>query len=414
MFKPALTDCDSLLELSSGGCTNLSDFRDEVRTFCELSLPADTRAKVLAGAQIGKEDHLRWHKILAERGWLIGHWPVEHGGHGWSRLQRWVFENELYRAGSPWLIPFGVTYVGPVIYQHGSEEQKQRFLGPIRDAQTWWAQGYSEPGSGSDLASLKTSAVRDGNEYVVNGQKVWTTMAHWADFMFTLVRTDPDVAAQKGISFLLLDLKSPGVTVRPIRSIDGDDHLNEVFLENVRVPVANLVGVEGQGWTYAKELLDNERLLAAEVGKARRLMAQLEEILETVQSGGEPLSAQSMWRRRTAELSARTLSLECLAYEFFRDAEAGNDPGPAASTLKIIGSDLMQAISLALLEAVGHESLGYRNEALGGTGATLANSARDLHAGGVLAEYLYGRAYTIYGGTSEIQRNIISKAVLGL
>lgn len=321
-------------------------------------------------------------------------------------MQRWIFENEIYRAGSPWLVPFGITYVAPILYTFGNDEQKRRWLALTAESAIWWAQGYSEPGAGSDLAQLRTRATRDGPDYVVNGQKTWTTMAQWADMMFALVRTGTNERPQAGISFLLIDLASPGVTVRPIATIDGDAHVNEVFLDNVRVPAENLVGVEGGGWTYAKLLLGNERLLAAEIGKAHRLMAQLDGFLVQASSRGRPLAEDQTWRRRKAGLEARILGLESLSYDLLAQAEAGRDPGAIASVLKLIGSDLIQAITGTMIDILGRSGLALPSEmptvstTEGGTGA--------------IAEYLYDRAVTIYGGSSEIQRNIISKAVLGL
>tara|TARA_R110000782_G_scaffold1725_16_gene6823 strand:+ start:11408 stop:12616 length:1209 start_codon:yes stop_codon:yes gene_type:complete len=393
---------DTVMDVATRRDAGLAALRKDVRDFCRDHLPEDIRDKVLNGRLLDKADHVRWHRILATRNWLTGHWPREMGGLGWTRLERWVFENEVYRAGSPWLVPFGITYVAPILYSFGSPEQQRRWLGPIARSEIWWAQGYSEPNAGSDLASLRTTAVDVGDAYVVNGQKVWTTMAQWADMMFTLVRTSPDAQAQRGISFLLIDLKSPGVTVRPIASIDGDHHLNEVFLDNVRVPHENLVGEPGRGWTYAKVLLGNERLLAAEIGKCQRMMAQLEHLLRTTPgAGGQPLASNAAWVQRVADLGARTIALEALCYELFRSAAQGRDPGATASVLKLIGAELIQAIAVALTDAVG-------------CGGLAAPHRSDRASAGIVGEYLYGRAATIYGGSSEIQRNILAKTVLEL
>lgn len=389
-----------------------TEFRDEVASFCRRELPADIREKVRLNQHLSKSDYVRWLRILHAKGWLIGHWPVEHGGQGWSRLKRWVFENEAYRQGSPWLAPFGITYVGPVIYTFGSAAQKARWLAPTASHEIWWAQGYSERGAGSDLANLQTRAVRDGDHYVVTGHKIWTSMAGWADMMFTLVRTDPAAKPQRGISFLLIDLKSPGVTIRPIRSIDLTEELNEVFLDEVRVPVENLVGDEGQGWTYAKFLLDNERLLAAETGKAQRLIAQLQFFLREIRDGGLPLIEQPAWRKRLGELEVKRLALESLCGQMFAELGAGSDPGPAASMLKIASSELLQAISGAQVDALATGGLTFEADLLArGAGR---EPAAPPGASGALAEYLHGRVYTIWGGASEVQRNIIAKAVLGL
>lgn len=390
----------------------LADFRQEVAAFCRTNMPAEIRRKVLLNQHLEKSDFVRWMNILNNKGWLIGHWPVEHGGQGWSPLKRWVFENTLYREGSPWLAPFGITYLGPVVYTFGSEAQKQRWLKPTADHEIWWAQGYSERGAGSDLANLKTTAVRDGDHYVVNGHKIWTSMAGWADMMFTLVRTNPEAKPQRGISFLMIDLKSPGVFIRPIRSINLAEDLNEVFLDEVRVPVENLVGAEGGGWTYAKFLLDNERLISAEVGKAERLMAQLRFFLGEIQQGGKPLLGSAGWTQRLGELQLRLNALTSLCGKMFAELEAGNDPGLSASMLKIASAELLQAISSAHIDALSQGGLSFQAEALvPGSDAPLVATEG---AAGAVGEYLFGRVYSIWGGSSEVQRNIIAKAVLGL
>jgi len=389
-----------------------AEFRAEIAEFCAQSFPSDIRSKVLLNQHLSKDDYVRWMRILHARGWLVGHWPVEHGGRGWSPLQRWVFENELYRLGSPWLAPFGITYVGPVIFTFGNEAQKRRWLGPTANHDIWWAQGYSERGAGSDLANLQTRAVRDGDHYVVSGHKIWTTMAHWADMMFTLVRTDPSAKPQRGISFLLVDLKSPGVSIRPIKSIDLAEELNEVFLDDVRVPVENLVGDEGSGWTYAKFLLDNERLISAELGKAERLMAQLRFFLQEVRDGGQPLATTSVWQRRLGELELKLLSLASLARKMFGELANGSDPGLSASMLKIASAELLQTISGAQVDALALGGLSFQVDALT-PGADVPLVAPPGGAGAI-AEYLHGRVYSIWGGSSEVQRNIIAKAVLGL
>ncbi len=402
---------EMLIDLKCAADPSLNELRNEVRTLCSEQLPSDIRQKVLLNQHLTKEDHVRWHKILGTAGLLVAHWPEEHGGRGWSRLQRWVFENEIYRAGSPWLVPFGITYVAPVIYTFGNEAQKTRWLPGIAGAENWWAQGYSEPNAGSDLAKVQTRAVRTGDTYVVTGQKTWTTMAQWADMMFALVRTDDSGPPQKGISFLLIDLNSPGVTVRPIDTIDGDHHINEVFLDDVRVPVANLVGKEGDGWTYAKFLLNNERLLAAEVGKAQRLMSQLRALMNDVSISQSPLFRDPSWRRRSAELESRILALESLSYDLLDQAESGRDPGALASILKIVGSELIQSITGATIDLLAKRGLSIAPDVLIG----LSSEDRLPQGGsGAITEYLYDRAATIYGGSSEIQRNILAKAVLGL
>ncbi|HET6538809.1 MAG TPA: acyl-CoA dehydrogenase family protein [Sphingopyxis sp.] len=387
-------------------------FRSEVAEWCEQNLPAHIKSKVLLRQQLDKQDFVEWMRIQHEKGWLIGHWPVEYGGQGWSKVQRWIYENELYRQGSPWLAPFGITYVGPVIYTFGNDEQKRKWLPPTVDHSIWWAQGYSERGAGSDLANLKTRAVRDGDHYVVTGHKIWTTMAQWADMMFTLVRTDDNAKPQRGISFLLIDLKSPGVSIRPIRTIDLGDDLNEVFLDEVRVPVEHLIGEEGRGWTYAKFLLDNERLISAEVGKAERLIAQLKYFLETVTDGGRPLAQSPSWQARYSDLSFKIIGLRSLCTSMFQELDAGQDPGLSASMLKIASAELLQAISSAHTDALAVSGLTYEDSALkaGANGKAFGPEGGP----GALGEYLFGRVYSIWGGASEVQRNILAKAVLDL
>lgn len=398
----------SSMEIVSG----LSEFQAEVAEFCGSSLPADIRLKVLLNQHLDKGDYLRWMDILHRKGWLIGHWPSEYGGQDWSRLKRWVFENTLYREGSPWLAPFGITYLGPVLYTFGSDAQKRRWLGPTARHDIWWAQGYSERGAGSDLASLQTTAIRDGDHYVVNGHKIWTSMAQWADMMFTLVRTDAAAKPQRGISFLMIDLKSPGVSIRPIKSINLVEDLNEVFLDDVRVPVENLVGTEGGGWTYAKFLLDNERLISAELGKAERLLAQLLFFLREIRHAGVPLEDSPGWVQRVGELQLKLMALNSLCRKMFGELETGNDPGLSASMLKIVSAELLQAISSAHVDALSQGGLSFQAEALDAGSSVPLAAPRG--ASGAVGEYLFGRVYSIWGGSSEVQRNIIAKAVLGL
>jgi alkylation response protein AidB-like acyl-CoA dehydrogenase len=390
----------------------LAAFRAEIRAFCKAELPPDILAKMMLGLDVEREDHVRWQKILQKRNYMAGHWPREHGGLGWSRVQRYVFEDEVYRAGSPWLIPFGPIYVAPVIYTYGNEDQKRRFLKPTADSDMLWAQGYSEPEAGSDLAHLKARAVRDGDDYIVTGQKTWTTFANWADWIFILARTDPDAKAQHGISFLLVDMKSPGITVRPIVTIEKAHHINEVFFDSVRVPAANLIGEEGRGWTYAKFLLNNERLLSADTGGVRWLTARLRRVLEEVQEGGAPLIERPLWRRRLAELDARLLGLEAICFEMLARAERGEDPGAAASMLKILCPEIVQHIEMHTIDALASGGLPYQTEAL--HGGWNGYRSGPVVTTGATREYLHDRASTIYGGSSEIQRNILAKAMLGL
>jgi alkylation response protein AidB-like acyl-CoA dehydrogenase len=377
--------------------------RADIREFVRTGMPADILRKSSQHLMLDKSEYVRWMRALQSRGWAVAHWPREYGGLGWSTLERFVLEDELGRAGCPWLIPFGVKYVGPVIYTFGNERQKQRFLPPIVAADEWWAQGYSEPGAGSDLAALRTSAVRDGDHYVVNGQKAWTTYAQWADWMFCLVRTSRDERPQHGISFLLIDMRSPGVTVKPVRSMDMCHHVNEVWLENVRVPVENLVGEEGGGWKLAKFLLVNERTYGSGLGESRAAIARLRAL---VAGRKEPAL-----ERRIVELELRLLALESVSYQALSDMEHGAETGAEASLLKIRASQMYQDILEATVDALGHAGIAYDPDTLHGEGPPPLGPE---DAGGILRYHLYNRAATIYGGSTEIQRNIIAKSVLGL
>jgi alkylation response protein AidB-like acyl-CoA dehydrogenase len=278
--------------------SGLDAFRAEVRAFCQNEMPAEVRAKQARGQHLERHEYDAWLKRLGSRGWLTGKWPKEHGGLGWQPEQFLAFQEELGRAGAPPLISFGPTMAGPVIYTFGTPEQKKKYLSGIIKNETWWCQGYSEPGAGSDLASLKTRAIRDGDTYVVNGQKIWTSMAHWADMIFALVRTDPDAKKQEGISFLLIDMKSPGITVRPIIGITLGHHLNEVFFENVRVPVENLIGEENKGWTYAKFLLANERVGNVDIAKLESYLGQIRRLLDETKESGRALAEDPVPQRR--------------------------------------------------------------------------------------------------------------------
>ena len=387
-------------------------FRAEVRKFCAEKLPASLRHKVFNNLKLEKEDYLVYLRLLDQQGWAVGHWPEKYGGCDWTPLQRFIFEEETTEAGAPWLIPFGVNYVGPILYNFGSQAQKDRFLPRIRSSEDWWAQGYSEPGAGSDLAGLATRAVRDGDHYVVTGQKIWTTYVHWADWIFCLVRTSQEDRPQKGISFLLIDMKSPGITIRPIMTMDMCHDVNEVFFDEVRVPLENLVGEEGGGWTYAKVLLSNERVLVAEVGRSTRQLRRLEKIAAETLRGATPLSVYPPFARRIAELKLRHFVLQSTCYQAVSDAMSGAEPGAEASLMKIRGSELQQDIAEAMVDALGLAGIIYDAADLEGDGH--APGEGPFEAPGILKDHLHGRAATIYGGSNEIQRNIISKAVLGL
>ncbi len=385
-------------------------FRDEVRTFIRENLPEGTRTRMKEGRGTSKQDMVDWMKILADKGWSAPRWPKEYGGPGWNAIQQYIFTEEIQLNHAPDPQGFNISMVGPVIYTFGTPEQKARHLPGIRKNDVWWCQGYSEPGSGSDLASLKTRAVRDGDDYVVNGQKIWTTLAHWADWIFCLVRTDPDAPKkQQGISFLLIDMKTPGITVRPLITLDLGHHLNEVFFEDVRVPAENLIGEENKGWDYAKFLLAHERVGVAEIGKFGRYLAQLRKLLGETREGGRPLSEDPGFRRRLAELEMNLSTLKAM----HADALAQGTPGLiSAAALKIRGSELQQAILQTMTDVLGRHGLAYQADALmAGWNGELVGPEESA---GILAEHLHRRAATIYGGSSEIQRNIIAKGALGL
>ncbi len=387
-------------------------FRAEVRSFCDEKLPAGLKHKVMNNLLIEKEDYVQYLKLLHAQGWSVGHWPKDYGGCDWTPLQRFIFEEETSMAGAPWLIPFGVNYVGPILYTYGTQAQKDRFLPPIRSTDEWWAQGYSEPGAGSDLAGLRTRARREGDHYVVSGQKIWTTYVQWADWIFCLVRTTQEDRPQKGISFLLIDMKSPGITVRPIRTMDGYRHVNEVFFDEVRVPCENLVGEEGAGWGYGKVLLANERVLVAELGRSTRQMRRLEAMASQTLRQGRPLAEDPAFALRLSELKLRLHVLRATCYQAVADAMTGAAPGAEASLMKIRGSELQQDIAEAMLDVLGPAGMVFDPAAAQGEGHL--PPAGPFEATGILRDHLHGRATTIYGGSNEIQRNIISKSVLGL
>jgi alkylation response protein AidB-like acyl-CoA dehydrogenase len=387
-------------------------FRAEVRAFCASHLSERLRRRVVDNLLLTKADYLEWLAALERRGWSVGHWPREHGGCDWTPLQRFVFEEETSRAGAPWLIPFGINYVGPVIYTFGTAEQKARFLPPIRSSSEWWAQGYSEPSAGSDLAALRTQAVREGDHYVVTGQKIWTTYVQWADWMFCLVRTSLEGPPQRGISFLLIDLRSPGITIRPIATMDGYHHVNEVFLDAVRVPAANRVGDEGQGWTCAKFLLTNERVLVSEVGRSARELARLRALASRTLRRGRALLADPLFARRIDELALRLWTLRATCYRAIADGIEGQDIAAASSQMKLRGSELRQDIAEAMLDVIGRAGLIFDPASVAGGG--LAPPIGPPESPGIVRDHLHGRATTIYGGSNEIQRQIFAKAALGI
>lgn len=387
-------------------------FRDEMRAFMRDNLPAEIRHKVEMGLGLGKNDYVTWQQIVNDRGWLAPGWPVEHGGTGWPPMQRHIFNEEMARAGAPRIIPFGVAMVGPVIIAFGSAAQKQRYLPRILTSEDWWCQGYSEPGSGSDLASLKTRAKRDGDHYIVNGAKTWTTFAQYADMMFCLVRTAAEGKPQAGISFLLIDMTSPGIEVRPITTMDGGSEINDVFLDDVRVPVENLVGEENQGWTYAKYLLGHERTWTADVGQSRNQLGRVRQIAAEELVDGKPLLDDPAFQTKVAEVEIDLLALEAVLLQVLAGEAAGQPPGPEASLLKLRGTEIQQAITELLLEAVGNYAHPFVREALE-YGWNEEPIGPD-YAAAIAPRYFNWRKASIYGGSNEIQKNIIAKAVLGL
>jgi alkylation response protein AidB-like acyl-CoA dehydrogenase len=369
-------------------------FREEVRTFLRERLPRDIQQKVIrGGTELTRDDYQHWQRCLHERGWGAMGWPVKFGGAGWNAVQQFIFEEESAAAGAPRLIPFGVKMVAPVIMAFGSPAQQQRFLPSISSGDTWWCQGYSEPGAGSDLASLRTRAVREGDHYIVNGQKTWNTLGQYADWIFCLVRTDPDAKQQSGISFLLIDMKTPGVSVRKIALLDGGHEVNDIWFENVRVPVENRVGEENRGWTYAKFLLGHERTNIAGIGIAKRELARLKQLAATQLCKGRPLIEDRSFAARIAKVEIDLMALEITNLRVLSAKGGANAPGPEASILKIKGTEIHQAISELLVRAAGE-------------GASLASAA-------AMNSYLNLRKLSIFGGTNEIQKNIIAK-MMGL
>jgi alkylation response protein AidB-like acyl-CoA dehydrogenase len=384
-------------------------FRDEVRAFLAEALPADLQQKVRKHLRLAKDDYVRWHRILAKQGWVAPGWPVEFGGPGWNPVQRHIWEEECARAGTPPILPFGVNMVAPVIMAFGSQAQKDHFLPRILSCEDWWCQGYSEPGAGSDLASLKTTAVRDGDHYIVNGQKTWTTLAQHADMIFCLVRTDTGVRKQEGISFLLIDMHTPGITVRPIIMLDEDHEVNEVFFDNVRVPVENLVGQENKGWTYAKYLLGHERTGIAAVGRSKRELGFLKRFAAAQSVNGKPLLEDPLFGAKVATLEIELMALEMTVLRILSQASKG--PGPEASVLKVRGTEIQQTLTELMVEAAGPMALPFDPAYLEGE---TEHSIADDDAAPLAAHYFNVRKTSIYGGSNEIQRNIITQMILGL
>lgn len=380
-------------------------FRAEVRAFVEKHLPASVRGKILRGEKLTKDEYVNWQKKLYEKGWIAPSWPVEYGGTGWSLLQRRAFHHEMALCCAPETIPFGITMVGPVIYTFGNQEQKDRYLPSILNSDVWWCQGFSEPNAGSDLSSLRTQAQDMGDHYLVNGQKAWTTHGKFADMMFCLARTSKEEKQQLGISFLLLDMKAPGVEVRPVTTIDEGQSICEVFFDNVKVPKENLVGEIGKGWDYAKFLLGHERAMIARVGRSRMQVLRAHELLEQLQADGFIDTETAEFKRRLANIECRLRALEISELRVLSAKIGAGFDLSMASMLKIEGSEICQELTELLLDIGGSYSLVYEGrEPIDDLGPDFRH--------GLLGDHLFNRVSTIYGGSNEIQKNIIVKARL--
>jgi pimeloyl-CoA dehydrogenase large subunit len=387
-------------------------FRAEARHFFRTAIPDSIRAKVAEGEGLTRDDMILAQRVLNARGWATPNWPVEWGGQNWSPIQVYLYQDEMQQADYPAPIAFNVSMVGPVIAQFGSQAIKERFLPATANADIFWCQGFSEPGSGSDLASLRTKAEKKGDTYIVNGQKIWTTLAQYADWIFCLVRTDPAAKAQEGISFILIDMKTPGITVRPIVTIDGGREVNEVFFDNVEVPVENLVGQENKGWDYAKFLLGNERTGIARVGNSKARIARIKELAALEFSGAQPLIESPRFQEKLAAIEVELKALEVTQLRVVSDERklAKGRQNPASSILKLKGSVIQQQLTELLMEVVGPYIMPYQRDFEGNNepviGPDYATEAAPM--------YFNYRKVSIYGGSNEIQRNIIAKAILGL
>lgn len=381
-------------------------FRDEVRAWLQANLPGDLREKIVNYKELVRDDYIRWHKVLAKKGWIAPEWPVEWGGATWTVVQHYIFEEECGFAGCPPLVPFGLKMCAPVLLRFGTEEQKQRFLPRIYNGDDFWCQGYSEPGSGSDLASLKTSARREGDYYLVNGQKTWTTMAQFADWIFCLVRTDLNTPKkQEGISFLLFDMKTPGITVRPLILMDGAHEVNEVFFDDVKVPVENLVHKQGDGWTVAKYLLGYERMNTGRIGVSKRELAHVKELAAQQMKDGKPLINDPRFLDKLSRVEVELMALEITNLRFLDQLRGGRAPGAEVSLLKIKGTEIQQALTELMVQAVGPFAQPCK---------PIEAVDFDQFAAALMPRYCNYRKTTIYAGSNEIQRNIIAKMSLGL
>jgi len=396
--------------------TEKEAFRSEVQAFLADNLPAHLLAKVRSGKRLGKADIVKWHAILHAKGWLASNWPKEHGGPGWNAVQKFIFETECGLAHTPRVVAFGVNMLGPVLIKYGIEAQKRYWLPRILDGSDWWCQGYSEPGAGSDLASVRTSAVRmrddSGEHYVVNGQKAWTTLGQHANMIFCLVRTDPAAKKQSGISFLLIDMKSPGVEVRPIITFDGEHEVNEVFFTNVKVPAANLIGEENRGWDCAKYLLTHERTNIAAIGLSVASFERLKRVAATQTKSGRPLAEDPLFAARMARVEIELENMKVTNSRVIAAVAAGGNLGPESSMLKIRGTQVRQEMASLIRRAMGPYAQPFIVEAL--EGVEDVEGVGPPEAAAATAQYLNNCKLSIYGGSNEIQRNIISKMILGL
>ena len=387
-------------------------FQLEVREFVRDNYPKDIQEKVAKGVALKKGDYVRWQKILNDKGWVAPGWPTQYGGTGWTPVQKYIFEEECAKQNCLRLVAFGLVMLAPVLIEFGSEEQKQEHLPSILNSDVWWAQGYSEPNSGSDLASLQTKADKQGDHYIVNGTKTWTTHGHYADKMFVLARTSQEDRKQKGISFLMLDMNDPGVTVDPIITVDGMHVVNQVFMDDVKVPVKNLVGKEGDGWAIAKYLLQHERTNIAQVPRSKKQIERLKALASKEMYNGKSLLEDARFRTKIAEVEVELMALEMTNRRVLSKLSAGEPPGAGSSLLKVKGTEVQQSITALLMEAVGYYGFPYIKEAM--LEGWQEEPIGPEEAAFLAPHYFDWRKTSIYGGSNEIQKNIMAKAVLGL
>ena len=381
------------------------EFQQQVRAFFAKEFTSELRERIHSGQDV-KNSAIEWQKKLFEQGWIALDWPSEHGGTGWSAVQKFIYENERCYAGAPDVVPFGLKMVGQVILTFGNDEQKSKFLPGILNSDDWWCQGYSEPGAGSDLAALQTRAVKDGDDYIINGAKIWTTYAQYADWIFCLVRTGNFDKKQQGISFILIDMRSEGITVNPIHTINNHHSLNEVVFEDVRVPAANMIGGENQGWTYAKSLLAHERTSIAGVADSKSWLSDIMELAKTRANADGALIDDPQFQMRLSNIEIELKALEYTELRVIASLSSGDTPGPESSLLKIKGTEIQQLLQELRMEAIG----GYA----GSVGEENHTNELQKYGSRARSAYMYGRAATIYGGSNEVQRNVIAKAVLGV